>query len=293
MSDDLNSIINGSNNNPNMNLQDDQAVPIDTSTIETETNVETVVEVTEEASVALTIEERIVEQNEVVDEIVQTNIDEAYRAINIPFIVDNLSWDALCSICDGFDICDTVELSSNPIDVTQKLIVDTNTIQGQARLLLVSSNITIPVINGYNEISVSCMNSIRDSYAGIVAISKKTIDEKEFGLLCFVPFKDKERKVYGMYEGQHVFSHNFTKAVDRVESISIESDPRHTDEFLTETDKVIIRSKFSKKKLAETWQTLQHAISAIDDVIETTIDPNYIRKMLELNNMLSYPVTPQ
>jgi len=79
------------------------------------------------------------------------------------------------------------------------------------------------------------------------------------------------------------------KASDPIENVDYVPSPRSIHDALTDVDQIHIKSKFTKKKLAEEWRTLEDAVRDIWATIHSTLDPNYQRKMLELNRTLCYP----
>ena len=166
-------------------------------------------------------------------------------------------------------------------------------IYNQAMLILTKLESKIPRDTNPKAISFWVRKTIKGDVMNGLIINQSKNDEAggTFNLFSFIPFDLKGKKIYAYMKNNQVY-HTATIRPDLpIDNAAYLGEPRSLGDRLTDVDRVYIDSKFTRRKLSCEWITVRDAISDINSTMQSTVDPNYYRKMLELNQSLSYPAS--
>ena len=160
-------------------------------------------------------------------------------------------------------------------------------------VLPVSSSSVIPLIQDATTSQLFSCNVDGAALSGFILRQNKNVETagviNKYQTFCYVPFDSSEKKLVAFSRDNLVYHVSTNKSDDKVENVMFVECTRNMDDQLNEEDKIHIKSKFSKKKMAEGWVTLGDAIRDIWATVHSTLDINYQKKMLELNKVLCYP----
>lgn len=124
--------------------------------------------------------------------------------------------------------------------------------------------------------------------------------KEPYGIFSYLPYSA-GKKIYGFYKRttcgrnhkdiRQYFTVGECKEGDPIPSIQIpEMQARNLDDNLTEVDKMLAANSSPRfRKLSEGWSYLGEALHDLNGLMRRTIDPNYIEKIMFLNNQMSYP----
>lgn len=244
---------------------------------------------TEESSVT-----EIENINELVEEEINvlTNIPEVIT--NNPLVISNNGWESFCDLSPQISIIDMSSIV-NHLNINQVIIGEKITNVLHTRIITVNSDCKIPMLEDPFATRLFSCNSVGDLLSGfILEQDKQTVvaageTPETYQHYCYVPFESKSKKLVAFSKNKMVYHVSTCKSDDPTENVSYAPSSRSLSDTLTEEDKIHIKAKFSKKKLAEEWTNLGDAIRDIWSTIHSTLDVNYQRKMLELNKVLCYP----
>ena len=124
--------------------------------------------------------------------------------------------------------------------------------------------------------------------------------DTSYGIFVYLPFTY-GKKIYGFYHLGHCtknrknirqyFSVGECKESEPIPSIQLpDMTPRNLDSELTDNDRILAANSSPRfRKLSENWVYLGEGLNDLNGLMRKTIDPNYLEKIMMLNNQLSYP----
>lgn len=233
--------------------------------------------------------------NELVEQEIQAEAETVVEAVtNNPLVLSNGGWSDFCNLSPLLNILDLTNIVDQPVVESQVIIGERLSRSLSTRIVAVDQGCVIPLLtDATNTLLYSC-NDDGNPLAGFIIKQQKTVEASEgitgghYQHYCYVPFETKSRKLVAFSKDRMVYHVSTTKSDEESENVNFVESTRHASDLLTEEDRIHIKSKFSKKKLAEEWNTLGDALRDIWATIHSTLDVNYQRKMLELNKTLCY-----
>jgi len=222
---------------------------------------------------------------------------------NLPYTLNNIDWHQFCSEVDHFKIR-TLEVNP-PIFGDQILVSETITYRDYSKIFLTSNKILLPFITvdpNLAEIDIyvwggqSKKNENRKGFILDILV-RPTGSELNYGLYSYIPYMEGE-KIYGYYvcnaaNVDDIMFYNISaiSVNTPVPMVMIPTDAfRSTEDHLTEDDIIIasnIGSRFKKYLDESSDITVGRIIKFINRNIQSTVDPKYIRKLMELNSRIS------
>ena len=152
----------------------------------------------------------------------------------------------------------------------------------------ISSKYKLPYIESPDNSYINIITGTGNHINGFIYRQSKLQDNVSFNFICYVPFDESKKKVWGMYKGVNTFAYGASK-IDETLPIIIfpTASIRNMSSRLTEIDEILIESKYTKKTRSRKWRTLNDAINGINTTITEVSDPNYIYKLMSLNCEIS------
>lgn len=211
--------------------------------------------------------------------------------------MENTDWTGLC---ERYGTLSVISLNSIPVSPYQLLLADSTTYgSNEIRLIITNPNHVLPRPRITNNLSlifnIYTRTDNRVNNKGLLI----QIDNSGKGMYCYVPFNT-GNKTYCLYKkDRHV------KMVYTVNTISTdEIIPMHRDienaisdsaitfrdshELLTDDDKIIISNSSPKfRRMVCDWFDLGDALAYFDSTITNTVDPAYIKKLMQLSMDIS------
>lgn len=217
---------------------------------------------------------------------------QAYQEVGFPIVVEDTSWNAIYESASPEERSTLPAISimtiSPPIETTQLVLACSGGMVGpnDLELVVTDSRILIPNILGAEDRFIMTTNDVGKPYKGILYLQRMS---SSFSLYSYIPFDFKAKKILAFCRKKQVYHVSLKYATEPTENVLFPGDPRPLSSILTDRDKVFIRSMVNKERAIQSWLTLEDVIMGLWETIGTTIDPNYMRKLFELNMMLSYP----
>ena len=200
---------------------------------------------------------------------------EADSDLGINFTISMKGWSDLIQISENLNEVDlsTIVVNLNP---NQILMSESS----PACIHVVNARIQIPFIQGESVVTqVETRNSNNDSYKGVILIQILN----DYTMKSFIPYDNSNKKIVAFYNKKMIYHVGVYGAEDIVSNIPEPTIARFDRSILGEVDRIIIDSKFTKKKVSAEWVDLVDALYDIEYTSTQTTDPNYIKKMWELN----------
>jgi len=223
----------------------------------------------------------------------QRTISEIQQVMNMPLSIENIGLLEFCGHTNG-ELSIFSGVLDPPINSSQLLIFVKE--RNVHTALLFSENPLIPYIRG-GTIEIRIRND-----SGKLMDLGLIIDQHngDYGLLTYVPFTT-GKKIYGFYkkanctrnhkEVKQFFVLGDCKEKDPIAAIQCPPmEARSVDIDLTDNDRIMSANCSPRfRKMAESWTYLGEALSDLSGLMVKTIDPNYIEKIMILNNQICYP----
>ena len=235
--------------------------------------------------------EEVKKQITQIKESLEKNIKQTQRELNIVFPIRNIKIKNFFEK-NNLNIEILNDKFENPINSNFLLLLHT-----PRRIpIIFNSSIMLPQL-----IKSSCKIRIKNSENQLIdkgAIIYQFFDDR--GLYLFVPYNS-GKKVYSFYflsycsrirdVVRQFYTISKCDLEDSISSIKMPAEePRKLDDFITENDRIIASNVSSRfRKVAENWVYLSDALRELDNLLEKTVDPNYIEKIISLNSQLSFP----
>lgn len=223
----------------------------------------------------------------------QNNIAEIQEVMNMPLSIENIGLREFCEHTNG-ELSVFTGVLDPPVNSSQLLIFVKE--RNVHTALLFSENPLIPYVRG-GSIEIRIRND-----SGKLMDLGLIIDQNcgDYGLLTYVPFTT-GKKIYGFYKKAYCIRNNKDvkqffvlgdcKEKDPIASIQCPTmEARSVDIDLTDNDRIMSANCSPRfRKMAESWTYLGEALSDLSGLMLKTIDPNYIEKIMILNNQMCYP----
>lgn len=240
--------------------------------------------------------DKIKEQLDIKKENLEKCALEANSEFNFAFIIENLCIYDFCKKCNGFSV-----FSDKDKKIIEGVLLSfyKKEENHDSTPLLFKSTTVLPFVRD-SEITVqthSDTGKLMDE--GIIIDQYK----EPFGLLIYIPFRG-GKKVYGFYRKPEIddeygsykkikqfISISQCKEADMIPNMQIpDINYRSLTDPINEDDKILAANSSPRfRKMSENWLQLSDALLDLNDLLNKTIDPNYIEKIMLLNNQLSFP----
>lgn len=240
----------------------------------------------------INISEVLDKTDELIEEEQHENILDQEEFLNILFNVQNISWEEFVSKEDvsGINIMRTEDWDP-PIREGQVLLGVV--INGHTEIAVSTNEHRIPYVEGF-DINVRAETTGGSKMKGIHVqyVSKEPINSSMFGIDCYIPYFNSGKKIIGIFNSDtpskryfFVSTYPITENIHSPERPSTEL--RATLDPINDVDKILFIDASTRiEKMSESWVTVQSALIEINNLIENTIDPNYIVKLMKLNKAI-------
>jgi len=231
------------------------------------------------------------------EEIIQEEISE--EIFSPPFRVTNIPIEEYCGLDDitNMQIVE-VDVDPPPLD-TQVLLGIKDSIEGSgifSHLFLANRQLMIPHIIGATPLVFIRNTNDKLINSGFELREQFEVEGTIYTLFCYIPFIS-GKKIFGFgttneyfYE-QAFFSVGFCKENESIPTFEIPPiEFRDQRLHITDTDKIICSNTSARfRKMSSGWNSIKYAIIDLNEMLFSTIDPNYMEKIMRLNMFFTVP----
>jgi hypothetical protein len=214
-------------------------------------------------------------------------------AIGIPFPIENLTFREFQEKTDCLKVAN---METTPIAEDQEIIlIKDDRLQPTFRAFVSSPQHKLPYVSGDN-VHLSMMNDENKPFANGFLMH---VADAKYEMICFMPFGN-GKKLYATgikYNDAEyanitqMFSVGMCGVDEPLPNVVVPGYPaRDPLSALTDTDRIWCSKASARfQKIFDDWGTVRQALISLNELLYSTVDPNYMKKILYLNNQLSYP----
>ena len=161
-----------------------------------------------------------------------------------------------------------------------------NVVEVSGTTVTIPGNMVLPYIHEHREaLSIA---PIKKKEIG-VGLQLRYCFQKEGKVVeaLFYLYSSPFKKIYSILVDGNVKSIEVLRGDKEFSSYELDLEIPNPNKFLEEEDLVMISSKITKKGFSDRCTVMASAIKSLGELLQETIDPNYIRKILELNHYLT------
>ena len=245
-------------------------------------------------SIRTEIESFFEEETAIHQEINEEIIDAPFRLLNIP----------IREYCELTEITSMqiVPIQIDPSPPEEQLLLGIkDVVEGvrtpNNRLFLANHNLVIPHIQGITP-TIRIRNFSDKLIPSGFEIIEQTgmVDNYIFTLFCYIPYMG-GKKIFGFGKThdflwtQRLFSVGFCREDELLPSFELPSMPfRNNSSSIGDMDRIICSNTSARfRKMSANWNSIGHATEDLNTMLFSTIDPNYMEKIMRLNMFFTVP----
>lgn len=236
----------------------------------------------------INVSEVLEKTDELIEEEINENLHDQEEILNVLFNIQNLSWTEFASKEEVSDI-KIMNVDTDPPIKDEQVLLGV-IVNGKTEFSVSTNDHLIPYVEEF-DVNVRSTTKNDSVLKGVFIqyVSKEPIDSSMWGIDCYIPFANQGKKIVGVFNldapTKRYFSVKTYPIANNVDSPEkITESLRSSLDPLNDMDKILFIDASSRiEKMSESWVTVQSALIEINNLIENTIDPNYIVKLMKLN----------